>query len=94
MPANGKMGKNNLSIQTAAAGVLSLDASSGLLATRRFGAGTFRSVLSLGGVRSARLRGFVFCPGGSAVWPRSAGCVLCVLWAMSAAALGGGTLWG
>jgi len=38
-------------------------------------------------------RGFVVFPGGSAVC--SAGCVLCVLWAMSAAVcVGGGTLWG
>ena len=43
-----------------------------------------------GGVGSARLRGFVFCPWGSAVWPQCCDCVLCVLWAMSAAVLGGG----
>jgi len=43
-------------------------------------------------VEWARLREFVFCPG-VARYGRSAGCVLCVLWAMSAAKLGGGTLW-
>jgi len=42
-------------------------------------------------VGPARLRGSVFYPGGgSAVWPHSAGCVLCALWAVSAAVLGGG----
>jgi len=41
-----------------------------------------------GWVGPARLRGFVFYPGGSAVWPQ---CWLCALCAVSAAAgVGGG----
>jgi len=38
-----------------------------------------------------RLRGFIFYPGGSAVWPQCWLCAVCAaLWAVSAAVCGGG----